>query len=246
MGNIKLIGELYKKRMIAEKILHACVTDLLGAPSVEPPEENVEALCNLLVTVGKELESSPKLPKQMFEMYFARLAALAEEDSSLDSRVRFLCRDVIELRNANWVPRVKKLEAMTLSEIHAEAAAAPASRPRRRRRFYFRAGRAAWEVVGKNGKTGGGSSNNLASMGGGKQSSLSAVRRRRAPCHGTHGEGVSATRSSATRRAAIAGGARGAGDAGGVGRRRHDRRLDGRREGGREDQVPRDGVHAGC
>jgi translation initiation factor 4G len=30
MGNIKLIGELYKKKMIAEKILHACISDLLG------------------------------------------------------------------------------------------------------------------------------------------------------------------------------------------------------------------------
>lgn len=174
MGNIKLIGELYKKRMIAEKILHACVTDLLGAPSVEPPEENVEALCNLLVTVGKELESSPKLPKQMFEMYFARLAALAEEDSSLDSRVRFLCRDVIELRKANWVPRVKKLEAMTLSEIHAEAAAALGISPAQTEEILFPSGPGdGWEVVGKNGKTGGGSSNNLAAMGGGKQSSLS-------------------------------------------------------------------------
>ena len=173
MGNIKLIGELYKKRMIAEKILHACVTDLLGAPSVEPPEENVEALCNLLVTVGKELESSPKLPKQMFEMNGA-LAALAEEDSSLDSRVRFLCRDVIELRNANWVPRVKKLEAMTLSEIHAEAAAALGISPAQTEEILFPSGPGdGWEVVGKNGKTGGGSSNNLASMGGGKQSSLS-------------------------------------------------------------------------
>ena len=162
--------------MIAEKILHACVTDLLGAPSVEPPEENVEALCNLLVTVGKELESSPKLPKQMFEMYFARLAALAEEDSSLDSRVRFLCRDVIELRKANWVPRVKKLEAMTLSEIHAEAAAALGISPAQTEEILFPSGPGdGWEVVGKNGKTGGssGSSNNLAAMGGGKQSSLS-------------------------------------------------------------------------
>ena len=170
MGNIKLIGELYKKRMIAEKILHACVTDLLGSPSVEPPEENVEALCNLLVTVGKELDASPKLPKQMMEMYFARLGALADESSKLDSRVRFLCRDVIELRKADWVPRVKKLEAMTLSEIHAEAAAALGISPAQTEEILFPEAD-GWEIVGKNGKAG--SSNNLAAMGGGKQSSLS-------------------------------------------------------------------------
>ena len=170
MGNIKLIGELFKKKMIAEKILHACVTDLLGAPKSNPPEENVEALCNLLTTVGKEMDASPKLPKQMMDMYFARLDVLAESDS-LDSRVRFLCRDVIELRRANWVPRVKKLEAMTLNEIHAEAAAALGISPAATEEILFPEGPGdGWEVVGKGGKS---SSNNLVGMAGGKQSSLS-------------------------------------------------------------------------
>lgn len=172
MGNIKLIGELFKKKMIAEKILHACVTDLLGAPKSDPPEENVEALCNLLVTVGKEMDESPKLPQQMMEMYFARLLALSENEA-LDSRVRFLCRDVIELRRAEWVPRVKKLEAMTLSEIHAEAAAALGISPAQTEEILFPEGPGdGWEVVGSKGKPSG-SSNNLAAMGGGKQSSLS-------------------------------------------------------------------------
>ena len=135
---------------------------------VEPPEENVEALCNLLTTVGKEMDASPKLPKQMMDMYFARLDVLAESDS-LDSRVRFLCRDVIELRRANWVPRVKKLEAMTLNEIHAEAAAATV--PAATEEILFPEGPGdGWEVVGKGGKS---SSNNLVGMAGGKQSSLS-------------------------------------------------------------------------
>jgi len=174
MGNIKLIGELFKKKMIAEKILHACVTDLLGAPSNSPPEENIEALCNLLVTVGKEMDASPKLPRQMMEMYFARLLALSESEQ-VDSRVRFLCREVIELRKAQWVPRVKKLEAMTLSEIHAEAAAALGISPAQTEEILFPEGPGdGWEVVG--GKSSGGkkgSSNNLTGMGGGKQSSLS-------------------------------------------------------------------------
>ena len=159
MGNIKLIGELFKKKMIAEKILHACISDLLGPPKSDPPEENIEALCNLLTTVGKELDNSPKLPKQMMEMYFARLKALSES-GSLDSRIRFLCRDVIELRKAKWVPRVKKLEAKTLDEIHAEAAAALGITPAAaQEEILFPEGPGApsaadgWEVVGKGGKT---------------------------------------------------------------------------------------------
>ena len=37
----------------------------------------MEALCNLLTTVGKEMDGVPKLPKQMMDMYFARLDVLA-------------------------------------------------------------------------------------------------------------------------------------------------------------------------
>ena len=131
-------------------------------------------------------------------MYFARLDVLAESDS-LDSRVRFLCRDVIELRRANWVPRVKKLEAMTLNEIHAEAAAALGISPRRRRRSERGPGD-GWEVVGAGGKS---SSNNLVGMGGGSKSSLSGPyvaprTRRRCP---REKEKASETPQHSTRRA---------------------------------------------
>jgi translation initiation factor 4G len=52
LGNIRLIGELFKEKMIMERILHACITDLMGKDNKKdvPPEENLEALCNLLMT----------------------------------------------------------------------------------------------------------------------------------------------------------------------------------------------------
>ena len=50
MGNIKLIGELFKKKMVVEKILHSCVGELFGQAKSDPPEENVEAVVNLLTT----------------------------------------------------------------------------------------------------------------------------------------------------------------------------------------------------
>ena len=165
MGNIRLIGELFKKKMIAEKILHACVTDLLGAPGSTPPDENIEALTGLMSTVGKDLDNSPKMPKEMMGGYFTRLQALADNES-LDSRVRFLCNDVIELRKSEWIPRVKKLEAMTLGEIHAEAAAAGLMSPAAAEEILFPEGPGGstnavggdWEMVGKDGATGDGSS----------------------------------------------------------------------------------------
>lgn len=127
LGNIRLIGELYKEKMIMEKILHACVTDLLGIGNQEkgkkqelPPEENIEALCNLLTTVGKTLDCSVR-SKPLLEGYFSRLTALASTPA-VPSRIRFMCRDVVDLRKNKWKPRREKLEAKTIEEVHAEAA----------------------------------------------------------------------------------------------------------------------------
>ncbi|CAH8360762.1 unnamed protein product [Eruca vesicaria subsp. sativa] len=50
--NIRLIGELYKKRILTEKIMHACIQKLLGYDQEDPHEENIEALCKLMSTIG--------------------------------------------------------------------------------------------------------------------------------------------------------------------------------------------------
>ena len=142
MGNIRLIGELYKTKMIGERILQSCISELLGKQTkTDPPEENVEALINLLITgapaspparpsrarspplpVGKELDAASSRSGVM-ELYFQRLQQLAAS-KKLAARLRFMCRDVIELRKNNWVPRREKLQAKKLDEVRADAAAA--------------------------------------------------------------------------------------------------------------------------
>jgi translation initiation factor 4G len=73
LGNIKLIGELFKQKMLPEKIVHACIQELLGSDTKSAPaEENVEALCQLFSTVGKHLEESAQ-SGVAFDNYFARL-----------------------------------------------------------------------------------------------------------------------------------------------------------------------------
>ena len=75
-----------------------------------------------LSAVGKELDASPRSQTHV-ENYFARLAQLTVS-KKLPSRMRFLCKDLIELRKNKWQPRREKLEAKTLDEVHADAAAA--------------------------------------------------------------------------------------------------------------------------
>ncbi|CAK9199009.1 unnamed protein product [Sphagnum troendelagicum] len=59
LGKIKLIGELFKQKMLPEKIVHACIQELLGSDTKSAPaEENVEVQCQLFSKVGKRLEES--------------------------------------------------------------------------------------------------------------------------------------------------------------------------------------------
>lgn len=52
IGNIKFIGELFKRKMLTEAIMHDCVVKLLK----NHDEESLECLCRLLTTIGKDLD----------------------------------------------------------------------------------------------------------------------------------------------------------------------------------------------
>ncbi|KAF7315031.1 ARM repeat-containing protein [Mycena indigotica] len=99
LGLIKFIGELFKFKMLTERIIHECVKKLLG--SVENPEE-VESLCTLLVTVGSALDT--KKARAHMDVYFARMKEMAKSET-LGARLQFMLLDVIELRDRKWVAR---------------------------------------------------------------------------------------------------------------------------------------------
>ena len=119
LGNIQFIGQLYRQKMLTEKIMHACITTLLG--NVDAPRgEDIECLCKLLATVGRPLDQSTAKTRPLMEVYFQRIEALSKS-AALDSRLRFLLKDLIDLRNNQWVERRKKEGPKTIDEIHREA-----------------------------------------------------------------------------------------------------------------------------
>ncbi|KAL6856105.1 hypothetical protein ACP4OV_018907 [Aristida adscensionis] len=122
LGNIRLIGELYKKRMLTERIMHECIKKLLGNyqdPLYDPDEENIEALCKLMSTIG-EMIDHPKAKDHM-DAYFDIMQRFSI-NQKLSSRVRFMLRDSIDLRRNKWQQRRKVEGPKKIEEVHRDAA----------------------------------------------------------------------------------------------------------------------------
>ncbi|KAE9603429.1 putative initiation factor eIF-4 gamma, MA3 [Lupinus albus] len=117
LGNIRLIGELYKKRMLTERIMHECIKKLLGQYQ-DPDEEDIEALCKLMSTIG-EMIDHPKA-KIHIDAYFERMKVLSN-NMNLSSRVRFMLKDSIDLRKNKWQERRKVEGPKKIDEVHRDA-----------------------------------------------------------------------------------------------------------------------------
>lgn len=118
LGNIRLIGELYKRRMLTERIMHECIKKLL----VQYPntaEEDIESLCKLMSTIG-EMIDHPK-GKEHMDAYFDMMENLSN-NMKLSSRVRFMLRDAIDLRKNKWQQRRKVEGPKKIDEVHRDAA----------------------------------------------------------------------------------------------------------------------------
>lgn len=73
-----------------------------------PVEENVEAICQFFNTIGKQLDENQK-SRRINDMYFGRLKELSS-NPQLVSRLRFMIRDVLDLRANDWVPRREEVD----------------------------------------------------------------------------------------------------------------------------------------
>ncbi|KAL3939898.1 MAG: hypothetical protein SGARI_001199 [Bacillariaceae sp.] len=130
LGNIRFIGELYKKGMLRVDIMHFCILKLLAGTmevnescipiqvTVEgsPDEQRLEALSKLLTTIGKQLDASCG---EVLDLYCNVLQAHAR-DTAISTRIRFMLQDVIDLRTNGWKPRRVELQQKTLQAIRKD------------------------------------------------------------------------------------------------------------------------------
>ncbi|XP_057850938.2 eukaryotic translation initiation factor 4G isoform X2 [Cryptomeria japonica] len=118
LGNIRFIGELYKESMLTERIMHECIKKLLGEYQ-KPDEENVESLCKLMSTIGQMIDH-PKA-REHIDAYFERISKMAN-NQALPTRLRFMLKDVIDLRKNGWQQRRKVDGPKKIEEVHRDAA----------------------------------------------------------------------------------------------------------------------------
>eukprot|EP00727_Mastigamoeba_balamuthi_P009222 m51a1_g4922 hypothetical protein (2450) ;mRNA; f:235337-245534 len=107
IGNITFIGELFKEAMLTARIMHECIRKLLGDVK-DPSHEDMEALCKLLTSIGKKLDT--KEAEQWMRAYIDRIVTIIRLPS-LPPRIRFLLQGVVDLHSAQWVPRGGKAAA---------------------------------------------------------------------------------------------------------------------------------------
>lgn len=112
LGNIKFIGELHKLGLCTPNTLHSCILQLLEKTSKKTESgrtatlddrcEDLECLCELIRTCGKNLDSEQG--KGLMDQYFRQMEKRSQSNE-YPNRIRFMLRDVIELRRSDWVPR---------------------------------------------------------------------------------------------------------------------------------------------
>lgn len=106
LGNVKFIGELSKLHMLQYNTLHLCIQQLLQRNSsnseIQDRCEDMECLSQLIKTCGKDLDTEQG--KKLMDQYFEKMDRRSKSNK-FPPRIRFLLKDVIELRANQWVPR---------------------------------------------------------------------------------------------------------------------------------------------
>eukprot|EP01002_Notosolenus_urceolatus_P000237 NODE_105_length_2786_cov_146.151991_g81_i0.p1 GENE.NODE_105_length_2786_cov_146.151991_g81_i0~~NODE_105_length_2786_cov_146.151991_g81_i0.p1 ORF type:complete len:867 (-),score=328.01 NODE_105_length_2786_cov_146.151991_g81_i0:186-2678(-) len=141
LNHIKFVGDLYIHKLLACKVILSLLGSLLfgdgqgrhvtipapkGAKGRDksqekiylPPEDEVLLLCILWETIGRELEGSGEKDASVratLDSHFARMHILST-CTDYDFRIRCKVMLVLDLRKANWVPRIASVGPTTIQE----------------------------------------------------------------------------------------------------------------------------------
>ncbi|KAF4688788.1 hypothetical protein FOZ62_004467, partial [Perkinsus olseni] len=116
LGNIKLVAQLLKRKLIHAKIIVVCVNQMWEVPR----EECIEALCVFLREIAPVYDDPKWSHYPEFAPTFDKLKRVTAEGSGYSSRIRFMCEDILDLRAHRWVDPKKDNGPLTISEVHRQ------------------------------------------------------------------------------------------------------------------------------
>lgn len=119
VGNIRLIVELYKKKLMSEGLMHLVIKTLLFSPTRRkehrPTFVDILMLSTIMESVGPELEGDK------MDRYFKTMAKWL---NTAEPKIRYRVQGLIELRAAGWVKAERKPILAPQQPEHAMAQAA--------------------------------------------------------------------------------------------------------------------------
>ncbi|OWZ14439.1 hypothetical protein PHMEG_00012091 [Phytophthora megakarya] len=101
LQNVGFVGELFRRQLLTENIMHVCVAMMLD-DEVKPQAEVIEAACRLLNLVGDLLDGSSPASRRTMDEYFAVLVRI-QENCELPDRVKKLISDVRGANIGGWI-----------------------------------------------------------------------------------------------------------------------------------------------
>lgn len=126
LANMKFIGNLFLRQLLAVKVIGQVVYDLIGIKETPPEEHMIECVCELLKAIGHTLDDTGK-GKELMTAFAHRLLDLKKMQDSktgkgvFSRRIQFAIQNLLDLRNNNWQMKVMKEQAKTKEEIRSIA-----------------------------------------------------------------------------------------------------------------------------
>ncbi|GEQ70398.1 hypothetical protein JCM33374_g4075 [Metschnikowia sp. JCM 33374] len=118
LGLVKFIGNLYILNMLNDQVILHCLRDQ-SKNVVDPSEDSLENLAQLVKTVGPRFETSDR-NRAVLNMVYDNIQQILE-NCKLSSRIKFMLMDLQDLRRSSWKSMKKDAGPKTIKEIHNEA-----------------------------------------------------------------------------------------------------------------------------
>lgn len=100
LGNVVFVGELFRRQLLTENIMHVCLSIMLD-DEVAESFDALEAVCHLLRLVGGILDASSPASRRTMDDYFDMLR-LSQNATNLPNRLKILMKETAELRQRGW------------------------------------------------------------------------------------------------------------------------------------------------